>query len=134
MFGLSKLYAGLIGGGLILVVLTSLYLTGRHQGRVAQDKHWTPIAAELKAEVAQWKAAANAWADAAARQNAGLLAMKADRDAKVAEADRRVKLAQRSAQRAQASVKSADDALATLKGETLEDYQAAVKIVREGLR
>lgn len=136
MFGISfltgRLVAGIGGVLLVLVILSGCYATGRHAGKVAQDKHYVPILADLNAQIANWKSATGNWKASAEASSASVLRIKAAADAKVAAADLKVKAAQRTRRKAEASA----DALmhAELQGTTLERWQQADALVVKELR
>jgi outer membrane murein-binding lipoprotein Lpp len=79
MFGLSKLYAG-VGAALIAVLLlTGCYAKGRHDGKVAEQKHSAVALAKLQASWDREKAAQMA---AASAHNAQAAQVTADIDGK----------------------------------------------------
>jgi hypothetical protein len=122
----------LIGGGLaVLALVAGIYFAGSSAGKRAEVKRTAPIIANLQAAVDSWKAAAQQWQAAVHAQNAAIEALQAAQEAKQAEAGR--VLAKAPQQRAKAR-KTADDILgAELRGDTLERYERADRMIVERL-
>jgi hypothetical protein len=143
MFGLTlpawltgKLAAGLGGALLILLVLGGLYGSGRHAGKLAQERHDAPIIAKLQAEVAEWTAYATRLGETIRQQNASLQALRDAQAAKVEAADKAIQPAIRRRPHVEAKVRKLAGHVEhpELSGATLEAWTKADEDVVEALR